>query len=53
MLPIPGTTNLDHFRDNLAGAAIGLTDTEVQTVTHLIPETPANGTRDPARSDTG
>jgi pyridoxine 4-dehydrogenase len=40
MLPIPGTSSLDHFWDNLAGAAIGLTDTEVQAITDLIPETP-------------
>jgi hypothetical protein len=32
---------LDHFRDNLAGAAIGLTGAEVQAITYLIPETAA------------
>jgi pyridoxine 4-dehydrogenase len=41
MLPIPGTSSLYHFQDNLAGAAISLTDAEVQAVTHLIPETPS------------
>ena len=40
MLPIPGTTSLDHFQDNLAGTAISLTSAEVQAVTQLIPETP-------------
>jgi aryl-alcohol dehydrogenase-like predicted oxidoreductase len=38
MLPIPGTSSPDHFRDNLAGAAIGLTGGEVQAITHLILE---------------
>jgi pyridoxine 4-dehydrogenase len=38
MLPIPGTSSPDHFQDNLAAAAIGLTGTEVQAITHLIPE---------------
>ena len=41
MLPIPGTSSPDHFRDNLAAASVGLTSTEIQAITHLIPETPA------------
>jgi hypothetical protein len=34
----PGTSSKDHFQDNLAGAAIGLTGAEVQAVTQLIPK---------------
>ena len=41
MLPIPRPSRLDHFQDNLAAAAIGLTGAEGQAITHLIPETPA------------
>jgi pyridoxine 4-dehydrogenase len=41
MLPIPGTSSLDHFLNNLASNAISLDDAEVQAVTRLIAETPA------------
>lgn len=38
MLPIPGTTSLDHLKENLAAAAIALTQDEVDTITHFVPE---------------
>jgi aryl-alcohol dehydrogenase-like predicted oxidoreductase len=38
MLPIPGTTSIEHLRENLAAAAISLTPDEVDTITHLVPE---------------
>ncbi|GHP00040.1 oxidoreductase [Reticulibacter mediterranei] len=38
MLPIPGTTSLDHLKENLAAAAISLTQDEVDTITHVVPE---------------
>jgi aryl-alcohol dehydrogenase-like predicted oxidoreductase len=37
-LPIPGTTSLAHFEENLAAAAIPLTDEEVEAITQLVPE---------------
>jgi pyridoxine 4-dehydrogenase len=37
-LPIPGTTSGEHLKDNLAAAAIELTQAEVDTITGLTPE---------------
>jgi aryl-alcohol dehydrogenase-like predicted oxidoreductase len=37
-LPIPGTTSVEHLKDNLAAAAIELTQAEVDTITRLTPE---------------
>jgi aryl-alcohol dehydrogenase-like predicted oxidoreductase len=37
-LPIPGTTSVEHLKDNLAAAAIELTQAEVDTITGLTPE---------------
>jgi aryl-alcohol dehydrogenase-like predicted oxidoreductase len=38
MLPIPGTTSVDHLKENLAAAAIRLTPEEVEVLTQLVPE---------------
>jgi aryl-alcohol dehydrogenase-like predicted oxidoreductase len=38
ILPIPGTSNLDHFQENLGGLSVNLTDDDVDIVTHLVPE---------------
>ena len=38
MLPIPGTTSIEHLRTNLAAASITLTPEEVATITALVPE---------------
>lgn len=38
MLPIPGTTSIDHLKENLAAAAISLTQDEVDAITHLVSE---------------
>lgn len=40
ILPIPGTTSPAHLDENLAAAAIRLTDEEVNAITGLIPEGP-------------
>jgi pyridoxine 4-dehydrogenase len=37
-LPIPGTTSVEHLRENLAAAAIPLTPGEVDSITRLQPE---------------
>jgi pyridoxine 4-dehydrogenase len=37
-LPIPGTTSVEHLKENLAAAAIRLTQTEVDAITGLKPE---------------
>jgi aryl-alcohol dehydrogenase-like predicted oxidoreductase len=37
-LPIPGTTSLQHLRENLAAAHIALTQDEVDAITALVPE---------------
>jgi pyridoxine 4-dehydrogenase len=37
-LPIPGTTTVEHLKDNLAAAALRLTQTEVDTITGLTLE---------------
>lgn len=37
-LPIPGTTSMEHLRENLAAAHIALTHDEVQAITALVPE---------------
>jgi pyridoxine 4-dehydrogenase len=37
-LPIPGTTSLDHLRENVAAAQINLTASEVSDLTALVPE---------------
>jgi len=37
-LPIPGTTSVEHLKENLAAAALRLTQTEVDTITGLTPE---------------
>ncbi|MGN7797773.1 aldo/keto reductase [Leifsonia sp. 22587] len=38
VLPIPGTTSVDHLASNLGAAAIRLTDDEVTAITALVPE---------------
>ena len=38
MLPIPGTTSIAHFKENLAAAEVRLTAQEVQMITGLKPE---------------
>ncbi|MBB3128471.1 aryl-alcohol dehydrogenase-like predicted oxidoreductase [Paenibacillus rhizosphaerae] len=38
MLPIPGTTSIDHLKENLAAASIRLAPEEVDTITQLIPD---------------
>jgi pyridoxine 4-dehydrogenase len=38
MLPIPGTTTINHLRENLAAADVQLTPDEVDTITSLMPE---------------
>jgi aryl-alcohol dehydrogenase-like predicted oxidoreductase len=42
MLPIPGTRSVAHLRENLAAAALELTPGEVQAITQLVPEGPAD-----------
>ncbi|MDX6229320.1 MAG: pyridoxine 4-dehydrogenase [Frankiales bacterium] len=37
-LPIPGTTSVEHLTENLAAAALRLTQAEVDTITGLTPE---------------
>jgi aryl-alcohol dehydrogenase-like predicted oxidoreductase len=37
-LPIPGTTSIEHLKDNLGAAAIALTDQEADAVTALVAE---------------
>jgi pyridoxine 4-dehydrogenase len=37
-LPIPGTTSVQHLRENLAAAPIRLTGEEVDAITALAPE---------------
>jgi aryl-alcohol dehydrogenase-like predicted oxidoreductase len=37
-LPIPGTTSVEHLKENLAAAAIQLTQAEVDATTGLSPE---------------
>ena len=37
-LPIPGTTSVEHLKENLAAAAIQLTQVEVDTITGLSPD---------------
>jgi pyridoxine 4-dehydrogenase len=37
-LPIPGTTSVEHLKENLAAAAIQLTQAEVDAITGLSPE---------------
>jgi aryl-alcohol dehydrogenase-like predicted oxidoreductase len=37
-LPIPGTTNVEHLKENLAAVALRLTQAEVDAVTNLASE---------------
>jgi len=37
-LPIPGTTSVEHVKENLAAAALRLTPAEVDAITELAPE---------------
>ena len=37
-LPIPGTTSVEHLRENLAAAHVVLTQDEVDAITELVPE---------------
>ena len=37
-LPIPGTTSVEHLKENLAAAAIGLTQQELDAITGLVTE---------------
>ena len=37
-LPIPGTTSVQHLRENLAAAHLALTPDEVDAITALVPE---------------
>jgi pyridoxine 4-dehydrogenase len=41
MLPIPGTTSVDHLHDNLRAASIGLAPDETEAITMLVDEHPA------------
>ena len=36
MLPIPGTTNINHLRQNLAAQDIRLTPEEINEITELV-----------------
>jgi aryl-alcohol dehydrogenase-like predicted oxidoreductase len=38
MLPIPGTSSLGHFEENLGGLSVKLTDDDVDALTRLVPE---------------
>lgn len=38
MLPIPGTTSVNHLKENLGAATIRLTPEEVEVLTQLVPE---------------
>ncbi|MGG0177778.1 aldo/keto reductase [Gottfriedia acidiceleris] len=38
MLPIPGTTSIEHLKENLAATNIRLSPKEVETITLLVPE---------------
>jgi aryl-alcohol dehydrogenase-like predicted oxidoreductase len=38
MLPIPGTSSLGHFEENLGGLSVNLTGDDVDTLTRLVPE---------------
>ena len=38
ILPIPGTTSVEHLKENLRAAAIRLTSEEVAVITQLVPE---------------
>jgi pyridoxine 4-dehydrogenase len=37
-LPIPGTTSVEHLKENLAAATIQMTQAEIDTITGLAPE---------------
>ena len=37
-LPIPGTTSVEHLKENLAAATIGLTQQELDAITGLVTE---------------
>jgi pyridoxine 4-dehydrogenase len=37
-LPIPGTTSVEHLKENLAAASIQMTQAEIDTITGLAPE---------------
>ena len=37
-LPIPGTTSIRHFKENIAAATIALEQDEVDEITSLVPE---------------
>jgi pyridoxine 4-dehydrogenase len=43
MLPIPGTTNVEHLHENLAALTIDLTTADVDVITELVPESPEIG----------
>jgi aryl-alcohol dehydrogenase-like predicted oxidoreductase len=38
MVPIPGTSSLEHLEENLGGAPIRLTTEDVNAITRLVPE---------------
>jgi pyridoxine 4-dehydrogenase len=38
MLPIPGTRNISHLKDNLAAASVQLQPDEIAAITNLVPE---------------
>ncbi|SFE03070.1 Predicted oxidoreductase [Paenibacillus catalpae] len=38
MLPIPGTTSIDHLKENLVAASLCLLPEEVNAITRLVPE---------------
>lgn len=38
MLPIPGTTSIDHLKENLVAASLRLLPEEVNAITRLVPE---------------
>jgi pyridoxine 4-dehydrogenase len=42
-LPIPGTTSVEHLKENLGAAHIALTAGEVDAITALVPEADRDG----------
>ncbi len=38
MLPIPGTTRLEHFEENFEAETISLTEDEVNDITQIVSE---------------
>ncbi len=45
MIPIPGTTRIEHFRENMAAADVSLDQSSLDTLDELINESTVAGTR--------